>query len=78
MFLRHPFIFYGLPGPVLLVIGAFFITNAMELFSETRYVSLPMILISMGSAVIGVILLATCIILYTIIALLKVRIQHDY
>lgn len=63
---------------LLLVIGAFFITNAMELFSETRYVSLPMILISMGSAVIGVILLATCIILYTIIALLKGRIQHDY
>jgi hypothetical protein len=78
MFLRHPFIFYGLPGHVLLVIGAFFITNAMELFSETRYVSLPMILISMGSAVIGVILLATSIILYTMIALLKGRIQHDY
>jgi glycosyltransferase involved in cell wall biosynthesis len=78
MSLRHPFVFYGLPGLVLLIIGAFFVTNALELFSETRYVSLPMILISIGAAVIGVILLATSIILYTLIALFKGRMQQDY
>jgi glycosyltransferase involved in cell wall biosynthesis len=76
--LRHPFVFYGLPGIILLIIGAFYMNNAMELYSETRYVSLPMVLISVGTAVIGVILLATSIILYTMIALLKGRILHDY
>jgi glycosyltransferase involved in cell wall biosynthesis len=78
MSLQHPFVFYGLPGIILLLIGAFYMTNAVELFSETRYVSLPMVLISVGTAVIGVILLATSIILYTMIALLKGRMQHDY
>jgi glycosyltransferase involved in cell wall biosynthesis len=76
--LRHPFAFYGLPGLILLVIGAFFMSNALELFSTTRYVSTNMILVSVGTAVVGVVLLATSIILYTMIALLKGRIRQEY
>jgi len=73
--LRHPFAFYGLPGIVLLGVSAYFIKNALNLFSETGYVSTNMILISVGIAVVGVILLATAAILYTLIALLKGRIK---
>ena len=73
--LRHPFAFYGLPGIVLLGFSAYFIKNALNLFSETGYVSTNMILISVGIAVVGVILLATAAILYTLIALLKGRIK---
>lgn len=75
--LRHPFVFYGIPGLVLLVTAAVFINNALELFSQTRYVSIPQVLISVGAAVIGVVLLATSIILYTMIALLKGKLQQD-
>ena len=73
--LRHPFAFYGLPGIVLLGFSAYFIKNALNLFSETGYVSTNMILISVGIAVVGVILLATAAILYTLTALLKGRIK---
>jgi glycosyltransferase involved in cell wall biosynthesis len=76
--LRHPFPFYGVPGIVLLIIGAIFTANALELFAETRYVSIPQVLIAVGAAVIGVVLLATSIIIYTMTALLKGRLGQDY
>lgn len=69
--LRHPLAFYGLPGIALLGVAALFLRNALHLFSTTGYVSTNMILISIGIAVVGVILLATAAIVYTLIALLK-------
>ena len=75
--LRHPLAFYGLPGIVLLGVAALFIKNALNLFSATGYVSTNMILISIGIAVVGVILLATAAIVYTLIALLKGRINNS-
>ena len=74
--LRHPLAFYGLPGIVMLIIAAFFMRNALNLFSKTGYVSTNMILISVGIAVVGVVLLATAAILYTIIALLRDKIKQ--
>ena len=69
--LRHPMAFYGLPGIALLVVAAFFMKNALNLFSKTGYVSTNMILIAVGIAVVGVVLLATGAILYTLIAFFK-------
>jgi len=75
--LRHPLAFYGLPGIVLLGIAAYFMRNALNLFSETGYVSTNMILVSVGIAVVGVVLLATAAIIYTLTALLKGRIAKS-
>ena len=47
--------------------------SAMDLYSATRYISTNMILVSVGAAITGMILLATAVIINTIIALLKVR-----
>jgi glycosyltransferase involved in cell wall biosynthesis len=69
--LRHPLAFYGLPGIVSLLVAVVFMYNALELFDATRYISTNMILISVGTAVIGMVLLATGAIIYTIAALLK-------
>lgn len=74
--LRHPLAFYGLPGIAILGIAAYFIKHALNLFSQTGYVSTNLILISVGIAVVGVVLLATAAILYTLIALLKGRINN--
>ena len=73
--LRHPLAFYGLPGIALLGVAAFFLRNVLHLFSTTGYVSTNMILISVGIAVVGVVLLATAAIVYTLIALLKGKIK---
>jgi glycosyltransferase involved in cell wall biosynthesis len=75
--LRHPMAFYGLPGVFLLIVAAVFINNALDLFSNTRFVSTNMILISVGASVVGIVLLATGAILYTMTALLKGRIRED-
>ena len=74
--LRHPLAFYGLPGIVLLGVSALFLKNALNLFSATGYVSTNMILISIGIAVVGVVLLATAAIVYTLIALLKGKVKY--
>jgi glycosyltransferase involved in cell wall biosynthesis len=74
--LRHPLAFYGIPGIALLGVAAFFLRNALHLFSTTGYVSTNMILISVGIAVVGVVLLATAAIVYTLIALLKGKIKY--
>jgi len=74
--LRHPLAFYGIPGIVLLGIAAFFLKSALNLFSKTGYVSTNMILLAVGIAVVGVVLLATAAIVYTLIALLKGKIKN--
>lgn len=74
--LRHPMAFYGLPGIALLGIAAYFLRNALHLFSTTGYVSTNMILIAIGIAVVGVVLLATGAILYTLIAFFKGKMKY--
>lgn len=74
--LRHPLAFYGLPGIVLLGVAAFFLRNALHLFTTTGFVSTNMILISVGIAIVGVILLATAAIVYTLVALLKGKVKY--
>jgi len=74
--LRHPLMFYGLAGLVLLVLGIGIMGYATELFSATRYVSTPLILLSVSSVMIGLILLSTGVILYTLIALLRDKIKE--
>lgn len=75
--LRHPLAFYGVPGITLLGIAAYFMKNALDLFAKTEYVSTNMILIAVGIAVVGVVLLATAAILYTLTALLKGKIKSS-
>jgi glycosyltransferase involved in cell wall biosynthesis len=73
--LRHPLASYGIPGIVLLVIAAVFTNIALDLFSKNGYVSTNLIMVSVGSGVVGAVLLVTSTILYTLTALLKGRIK---
>jgi Glycosyl transferase family 2 len=69
--LRHPLASYGLPGIVLLIVAAVFTNTALDLFSKNGYVSANLIMVAVGSGVVGAILLVTCTILYTLTALLR-------
>jgi len=73
--LRHPLLFYGAPGLIMLVISAVFLAQALAIFSETRYVSTNLILVALGAAFIGVILLITCTVLITVTALLREKMR---
>ena len=68
--LRHPLLFYGLPGITILAVSGYFAYNSLELFSTTRFISINMILLSITAAIIGIILLITSSILFTISAML--------
>jgi glycosyltransferase involved in cell wall biosynthesis len=74
--LRRPLLFYGCPGIALLILAAIFTSNALELFSQTRYVSTNFILVSVGFAVVGAIFLATGAIVYTLVALFKGKLKE--
>lgn len=75
--LRRPLLFYGLPGVILLIVAAFFASSTIELFSTTRYVSTNMIIVSIGLAIVGVILLATGAIVYTLVALFQGKLRNN-
>ena len=68
---RHPLLFYGLPGIALLIVSGYFVYNALELFSATRFISINMILLSITATIIGIILLTTGNILFTISVMTK-------
>lgn len=74
--LRRPLLFYGCPGIAILILAAYFTSNALELFSQTRYVSTNLIMISVGFAVVGAIFLATGAIVYTLVALFKGKLKE--
>jgi glycosyltransferase involved in cell wall biosynthesis len=74
--LRHPLLCYGLAGIILLVIAAVYTSTALEIFSKTRFVSTNLIILSVGTALIGIVLLVTGTILYSIKALLMGRIKN--
>ena len=78
--LRHPLLFYGLPGLALLVVSGYFAYNALDYFSSYRYVTVLLtnrLFIAIGTAIIGIVLLATGSMLYSIAAMLKGRIKIE-
>ena len=72
---KHPLLFYGLPGLVLIIVSAIFINQALELFSATRYVSTPLILLAVGSATIGIIMLITSTLIYAMKTMMSGKID---
>jgi len=68
---KHPLLFYGIPGLIFLIFSSFFLYGALDLFSQTRYVSTNLIVISIGLALIGFVLLATSVIVHTLVSLFK-------
>ena len=74
---KHPLSFYCLPGFVLLLVSIFFLGWALELFSGTSFVSTNMILLSIGFGVIGIVMIATGVILYTMTILIRGKLNDS-
>ena len=71
--IKHPLLFYGLPGLVLIIVSVMVINTALELFVRDDYVSVPLIILSLGSAIIGIIMLVTATLIYAIKILISRR-----
>ena len=71
--IEHPLQFYGIPGIIFLIVGLFFIVWTIQGFSETRQIITNISLIGIGSTILGVMLLTTSIILYSIVNVVRER-----
>jgi len=74
--IKHPLLFYGLGAIALLCVAAFYTHWVLDLYSAKKYISTNMILLSVGSGLIGVVLLATAVILYNLNVLLRGKIKE--
>ena len=69
--IERPLIFYGVPGLVMFAIGLFFIVWTIQAFTETREIVTNVSLIGIGSTTIGIILMMTAILLYSMVNIVR-------
>lgn len=74
--LRHPLAFYGIPGIAFLVVAVGLLNYGLMVYGASRHSSVEYIVSAVGLGVVGVVLLATGAILYTITALLKGKLKE--
>ena len=71
--IKHPLGFYGIPGLFFIGLGIFFTIITLTSFSETRDIITNQALLAIGSFLIGLVLLVTGIILFSIISVVRER-----
>lgn len=69
--LKKPLSYLGIPGIIFLIIGIFFSSYVVSTFNETRYFSIPFTLLSLGTFLIGLMLILMSIVLFGISRLQK-------
>lgn len=69
--IEHPLKFYGIPGIIFTTIGLFFMAWTLQEFSEFGNFPTVLALITIGSFLVGVILLITSILLHSLIAVIR-------
>jgi len=65
--LRHPLKYLGIPGFLLLFSGSIFGIYVISLFNESRYFSIPFTLLTLGSIIIGLVLILMAVVLFSIV-----------
>ena len=73
----HPLKFYGIPGLSFLAIGLFFIVWTLQAFSETRIIITNLALIGTSSTILGIILLVTAIMLFSMVIVVREKRSGD-
>ena len=73
--IRHPLLCFGFPGVAFLLTSLSFALWALNIFSQEHRLVTNLALISIGTAIIGTILVATGMLLFTIITVLRERLN---
>lgn len=69
--IERPLPFYGIPGIILLTIGLAFSIWAIQVFVNERELITNIALIGIAGVIVGIVLLITAIILYSIISVIR-------
>lgn len=67
----HPLRFYGIPGLIFLITGVFFGAWTLQQYSIDGRLLTNTALIAVGSLIIGIVLMATAVILYVVINVVR-------
>ena len=71
--IKHPMIFYGIPGFFFLAVGMIFSLLALSSFASTRTIITNQALIAIGSIVVGLVLIMTAVMLFSLISVVRER-----
>ena len=69
--IEHPIKFYGIPSIILLIIGSAFTYLAIQYYVEFGRLSTNLTLVGAGVFFIGIVLLITAILLYSLVAVVR-------
>ncbi|MDC0208147.1 glycosyltransferase family 2 protein [Nitrosopumilus sp.] len=69
--IEHPLKFYGIPAVIFVIIGLSFSIWSIQIFAETGKIITNITLIGAGTAIIGVILIITSILLYSLVSVVR-------
>ncbi len=69
--MTRPLLFYGLPGFLSLCVSTIFWVITLKIFSLTRTIGTNVTLIALGTTLVGLILMTTAVILWTLVNLIR-------
>jgi len=71
MSIRHPLLFYGVPGLITLLTAIAFWIWTFQIFAATRQVVTNIALVAIGTTIVGLMLLTTAVILWVLVSVIR-------
>ena len=69
--IEHPLKFYGIPSIIFLIIGGAFTYSAIQFYAEVGRLNTNLTLIAAGTVLIGVVLIITAVLLYSLVSVVR-------
>jgi len=69
--IEHPLQFYGIPSVIFLILGSVFTYSAIQYYAEIGRLSTNLTILGAGTFLVGIILLITAILLYSLISIAR-------
>jgi hypothetical protein len=69
--IEHPLKFYGIPSMIFFAIGLFFTYWSIEYYAEVGRLNTNLTLVSAGSMLTAIVLFMTCILLYSLVSVVR-------
>ena len=69
--IEHPLKFYGIPSMIFFAIGVFFTYYSIEYYAEVGRLNTNLALVSAGSILTAIVLFITCILLYSLVSVVR-------
>lgn len=71
--IRHPLLFYGIPGMVSILVASFFWFLTLDTFVHTRAIITNVALIAVATTLVGLMLITTAMIIWVMVSVLRER-----